>query len=58
MSECEVFPDPYFPILGLYTNIYYVDLLCKSPYSVQKSVFGHFSLSVLYKLFSIRIQLA
>ena len=47
MSEYGDFPDLYFSIFGLYTDIYYRDLPCKSPESVRKFLLEYFSLGVL-----------
>ena len=51
MSEYGAFSGPHFPVFGLNTEIYEVNIRSKSPYSVRiqentdqkKLVFGHFS---------------
>ena len=50
MSKYGVFSGPYFPVFGLYTEIYSVNLRIHSKYrkirTRKNSVFGHFSRSV------------
>ena len=50
MSEYGVFSGLYFPVFGLNTEIYFVNLHIQSEYKKirtrKKSVFGHFSRSV------------
>ena len=49
VSKYEVFSGPYFPVLGLNTEIYCVNRRIQSEYRIirtrKKSVFGHFSRS-------------
>ena len=50
MSKYGVFSGPYFPVFGLNTDIYSVNLRIQSKYrkirTRKNSVFGHFSSSV------------
>ena len=50
MSKYGVFSGPYFPVFGLGTEIYGVNLRVQSEYRKKRtkkySVFGHFSRSV------------
>ena len=47
VSKYEIFSGPYFPVFGLNTAIYGVDLYIQSKYGKMQtrknSVFGHFS---------------
>ena len=54
MSKYEVISGPYFPVFGLNTGIYGVNLFIQSEYSKirtrNNSVFGHFSRSTHWPL--------
>ena len=55
LSKYGVFSGPYFPVFGLNTEIYGVNLRIQSEYRKMRtrknSVFGHFSCSVLLSRF-------
>ena len=60
MSKCEVISDPYFPVFGLNTGIYGVNLRIQSEYRKMlirnNSVFRHFSRSLIYTFVYISIM--
>ena len=55
MSKYGVSSGPYFPVFGLNTEIYSVDVRIQSEYrkirTTENLVFGHFSLSVCFGIF-------
>ena len=59
MSKCGVISGPYFPVFGLNTEIYSVNLPIQSEYrkirTRNNSVFGHFSHSDAIKTASKRV---
>ena len=52
MSKYGVFSGPYFPLIGLNTKIYGINLRIQSEYgniqTRKNSVFGHFSRSAIF----------
>ena len=59
VSKYGVFSGPYFPVFGLNTEIYSVNLRIQSKYrklrTRKNSIFGHFSRSNTYILFEWRL---
>ena len=57
VSKYGVFPSPYFPVFGLNTKIYGVDLRIQSEYrkirTRKNSVSAHFPRSVTFLMYSL-----
>ena len=63
VSKYGVFSVPYFPVFGLNTEIYFVNLRIQSEYRKIRTrsnfVFGHFSRSVIYThILKVRLKLS